>query len=132
MTTRRDFLKGMAALAVVPVVPAIAEAVSVRHACARCRDTGWVNDVACEECDLAWSYGGAGADVWDDEDYRIPGNAVRAVKSGDWSDPSVWSTGAVPRDGEYVVFGPHVVELSVTTSEGRRVVCSYPATAGCP
>ena len=51
---------------------------------------------------------------------------IETVASGNWSDPSIWSTGTVPGDGDTVrINSGHtvVIDQDLTIGDG---------TAGCP
>ena len=42
---------------------------------------------------------------------------IISVASGDWSDPSIWSSGAVPTDGDNVTIGGgHIVNYNVASN----------------
>jgi hypothetical protein len=48
---------------------------------------------------------------------------VRTLRSGNWSDPGLWSTGSVPGQGdEVMVDSGHVVIYDVLSSEEIRMI----------
>ncbi len=49
---------------------------------------------------------------------------ITSVKSGNWSDPTVWNSGTVPVDGDTVVSANHTITLDVDITQPNTLLTS--------